>query len=177
MEFRELANYPGYRFGNDGSVWSLRKRGAAIGGKGTNWGTKWRLMSPCPVRGGYLSVTIRCRDGRPKSKRVHQLVAEAFLGERPKGWHTCHNDGVVTNNALANLRYDTPSGNYSDEHKHGTRLIGVRRPMAKLNDDLVRLIRLRHAAGLPIERNAAALSVSHQVVRSIIRGETWRHVA
>ena len=50
---------------------------------------------------------------------VEQIVALAFLGQRPEGWHTCHNDGSRDNNCLYNLRYDTPKGNAQDTQRHG----------------------------------------------------------
>lgn len=58
---------------------------------------------------GYLQVCIH-----RKTKNVHVLVAEAFLGQRPDGMHVCHGDGDKTNNRLDNLRYDTPKSNWED---------------------------------------------------------------
>lgn len=51
---------------------------------------------------------------------THTAVAEAFLGPRPEGMYVCHNDGNPLNNAISNLRYDTPSSNILDTVKHGT---------------------------------------------------------
>lgn len=39
---------------------------------------------------------------------VHSLVAKAFLGERPDGYHIHHKDGDPSNNRLDNLEYLTP---------------------------------------------------------------------
>jgi hypothetical protein len=58
---------------------------------------------------GYLQVCIK-----RATKNVHVLVAETFLGQRPKGYHVCHADGNKENNSLENLRYDTPSANWKD---------------------------------------------------------------
>lgn len=63
---------------------------------------------------GYMQVSI----GR-KTKNVHVLVAQAFLGERPDGYHVCHRDGNKTNNSIKNLRYDTPAGNWEDFRSMG----------------------------------------------------------
>jgi hypothetical protein len=73
--------------------------------------------------------------------RVHIVIAQTFLGERPEGMHVCHNDGDCTNNHLSNLRYDTPSGNEKDKILHGTTKRGVRCNFAKLNDDQIKQIR------------------------------------
>ena len=58
---------------------------------------------------GYMQVCIK-----RKTKNVHVLVAQAFLGERPSGYHVCHKDGDKTNNRIENLRYDTPKANWDD---------------------------------------------------------------
>lgn len=58
---------------------------------------------------GYLQVCIK-----RKTKNVHVLVAEAFLGDRPEGHHVCHTDGNKRNNSLSNLRYGTPQENWED---------------------------------------------------------------
>lgn len=70
-------------------------------------------------RHGYMSVNIACA-GVTTTPRVHQLVAAAFLGEKPLGLVVCHNDGVATNNSVGNLRYDTQSRNIKDKARHGT---------------------------------------------------------
>lgn len=69
--------------------------------------------------GGYPHVRLyRGNEGRTRT--VHQLVAEAFLGPRPDGMETCHCDGDSTNNRPSNLRYDSRSENHRDAVRHGT---------------------------------------------------------
>jgi hypothetical protein len=51
---------------------------------------------------------------------VHQLVLEAFVGPRPRGMESCHNNGNQTDNRLVNLRWDTKSENNLDRVRHGT---------------------------------------------------------
>lgn len=58
-------------------------------------------------------------DGRQYTRRVHTLVAEAFIGPRPPGMYVCHGNGDETDNRLENLRYDTPSANELDTVRHG----------------------------------------------------------
>lgn len=70
-------------------------------------------------RYGYEVVGL-CNQGRQKTRTVHSLVAEAFIGARPEGMEVCHNDGSKTNNHLGNLRFDTQSENAFDRVKHGT---------------------------------------------------------
>lgn len=69
---------------------------------------------------GYKVVALNYL-GKRKMKKVHRLVACAFLGEPPPGKDlVCHNDGNPGNNILSNLRWDDHSENNKDKRKHGT---------------------------------------------------------
>lgn len=58
----------------------------------------------------YASVHLR-GEGKYFFRRVHNLVAEAFLGPCPVGMIVCHIDDDGHNNHLSNLRYDTQKNN------------------------------------------------------------------
>jgi DNA-binding transcriptional regulator YiaG len=119
---------------------------------------------------GYRQVCI----GR-RFRRVSNVVAETFLGPRPAGAFVCHNDGDRTNDALANLRYDTPASNARDRALHGTERRGEHRARAKLTDSIVREI--REARGLISQRELAAkYGVSHNTIKQVQLGRTWSHV-
>lgn len=70
--------------------------------------------------GGYRGVSF-CGNG-VKDKRyfVHRLVAAAFHGPPPDGYHACHGNGDPADNRASNLRWDTVSGNHLDKARHGT---------------------------------------------------------
>ena len=52
---------------------------------------------------------MRLWDGRGyKTRLVHRLVLETFVGAAPAGMEGCHNDGNRFNKRLENLRWDTP---------------------------------------------------------------------
>lgn len=82
---------------------------------------------------GHLFATRLNEQGRPvvvlrqadsgSTWRVHALVLLAFVGPRPAGMEACHEDGDRANNRLANLRWDTRSGNRHDSVRHGTHLM------------------------------------------------------
>ena len=78
-----------------------------------------RLLAANPGDNGYPIVSLR-RDGQGHSRRVHVLVAEAFIGPRPPGQVIRHLDGDSLNNSLTNLAYGTPSENIKDQVRHGT---------------------------------------------------------
>lgn len=80
------------------------------------------------VRARYPSrirTICRWKDGRHYvnlpggTRRVHLLVLEAFVGPRPMGMEGCHRDDDQSNNALSNLRWDTPRENKLDVVRNG----------------------------------------------------------
>lgn len=57
--------------------------------------------------GWYLTLPI-LKDGVKKTIRIHQVVAETFIGEIPKGYHVHHKDGNKQNNRVQNLEIIHP---------------------------------------------------------------------
>lgn len=67
------------------------------------------------VRRGYRQIGLAGR-----TRAVHQLAAEAFIGTRPPGVVTRHLDGDSLNNAAYNLAWGTQADNGRDAVAHGT---------------------------------------------------------
>lgn len=77
-----------------------------------------RILIPTPGDWGYPRVGLFL-DGQRIVRKVHQLVALAFLGPRPEGQEVLHVDGNPANPQLANLRYGTSRENKLDVVRHG----------------------------------------------------------
>lgn len=122
---------------------------------------------------GRCQVSI-CVDRKPKTRCVHRLVAEAFIGPCPPGMMALHRDGDHLNNRWQNLYYGTAADNAADARRHGTFVLGERNGMAKLTPDLVRAI--RGAAGSHTAA-AAAFGISTSTVSRIRQRRAWAHVA
>lgn len=176
-QYRDLSflGFPGYRVGDDGSVWSCRvhcKRGDGKGrGSASCVGTVWKKLKPTLV-GKYYSV-------RPlgKSIRVHHLVLLAFVGPRPPGMLARHfPDRTPTNNSLANLSWGTNSQNQMDRVTHGTDMRGEKHFATTLTDDIVRQIRQEHAAGLSCRQLGKKHQIHYATAARIVRRESWAHV-
>ena len=164
VEYREIAGFPGYRVGSDGSVWSsLGKRG-------------WRRLRPYPVGGRHrkklqhLGLSLR-----GEWRYVHRLVLEAFVGPCPDGMECCHEDGDTQNNSVANLRWGTHHENMLDQDRHGTRVRGEKMHSAKLVEEQIHAIHALKKAGWDSVKIGRVFGVSDVQVWRILRGENWKH--
>ena len=177
--YRDILGFPGYRVGDDGSVWSLWKRIPIGRGRGTKTvlGTEWHRLKTNPPTKRHVAVEL-CIDGVAHSRLVHRLVLEAFIGPCPDGMEGCHEDGDPTNNALTNLRWDTPKGNKADSFRHGTVAIGERHGKAKLTAEIVRAIRDEFATGTVTQTELAKkYGVSRGTIQFVIARKVWAHVS
>lgn len=113
IAFKGIERLVGYRFGDDGSIWSRR----CNSGK---FRPTWKRLKPALARNGRHNISLRVGD-RYSTFQVHRLILEAFVGPCPAGMEACHNDGNPINNRLDNLRWDTHISNMQDMARHGTR--------------------------------------------------------
>lgn len=60
---------------------------------------------------GYPLVTLVKEGNVRKNKRIHRLLAEAYIPNPLNKTHVNHKDGVKTNNHLSNLEWCTPQEN------------------------------------------------------------------
>lgn len=173
VEYRDVEGFPGYRVGNDGTVWSCR----SPSGKGNKtW--PWRLKKPnITTKLGHCRVDFFKGKDERFIKYVHRLVLETFIGPCPDGMEACHNDGNPRNNRLDNLRWDTPSSNMQDKKKHGTNNHGERHGAAKLTDKIVREILLLSKSGISNSEIGEKLGINRAYIGQIVRKERWSHVS
>lgn len=118
VETREIPGFGGfYRAGDDGSIWTCRKRG---GGR-SDGVSEWREIKGRPhVRSGHLDINIRKPGGRKRLWKVHQLVLWAFVGPAPEKHECRHLNGMPADNRLENLKWGTRRENVHDAIQHGT---------------------------------------------------------
>ena len=78
-----------------------------------------RILRPSPDRCGYMTVHLN-KNGRGYPKRVHRLVAEAFLNPpNDKAVQVNHKNGNKADNRLCNLEFVTPSENMYHSYANG----------------------------------------------------------
>lgn len=185
VEYRDIPGFPGYRVGDDGSVWTCKKivipKGAFGRGGVPVLTDDWRRIGARVADKGHLIASLyhggrRSNGGVRRQVGIHRLVLEAFVGPCPEGMEGCHSDGDPKNNSLANLRWDTPAANWADRYSHGTATQGEKHGASKLTDDDVLSIlyvgrRMTEAA------TARVFGISNTVIGRIRRREAWKHLA
>ena len=165
-EWRPVGGYEGwYEISSFGQVRRIKAAPGAVVGK----------ILRQKIKGGQYYVVGLFRNSSGKTVYVHHLVAEAFHGCRPKEMEVNHKDANKLNNYPENLEYVTHLDN--QRHARGLELIpfGTRKSQAKLNDCLVRFIKLnlRYERGC---RLAKILKINRATIQNIDLGKTWKHV-
>ena len=167
-EWRAVLGYEGrYEVSDLGNVRSIR-------------GSHGPRKVPRPVKAftvpeGYAQVSLR-RNRTFKSRRVHTLVAAAFIREPREGEVVRHLDGDPSNNRVSNLAVGTHKENCADKERHGRTAKGERNGFAKLSADSVRRIRDLYASGALQTELAKKFVLGQTHVSRIIRRETWKHL-
>lgn len=170
VRFKLVAGFPDYCVGDDGSIWSRHATKVPRHGIRNNG---WRQMR---VRKGPRCLKCLLHGQTHRQTYVHRLVLEAFVGPCPPGMECCHNDGDPSNNALANLRWDTSASNNADKIRHGTWPSGIRNGHSKLQEDDIRAVRSLSRGGMTNKEIAERFGVTQTMIRSIVTGKNWKHV-
>lgn len=170
VKYRDIPGFPGYRVGDDGTVWSCRP----ANGQG-DFSDKWRQLSPAKKRSNRLMV-ILMRDGIKHYKQVHRLVLEAFVGPCPEGLQARHLDDIQSNNRLKNLAWGTSKENAEDKIKNERSSSCEDHWAAQIDNDTAILIYFDCRSGQRVDVVAAKYGVSEDVVRRIRSKKTWKRI-
>lgn len=128
MEWREIKGYEGlYKVSDIGLVKSI-DRMTTGSRKRKIHGT---FLKASINSAGYLVVCL-CKDGKLTMKRVHRLVAEAFLPADKDRLYVNHKDGNPLNNHISNLEWCTQKENV--QHAYDT---GLRKPEGLLTEEQI----------------------------------------
>jgi len=112
--FKKIKGYPNYKVSNLGYVKSLK------------FG-KERILKRGIGSRGYSTVSLH-EDSKQKTKKIHQLVAVAFLNHTPNGHKLVvnHIDFNKLNNNVDNLEIVTARENSNRKHiKSSSKYVGV----------------------------------------------------
>ncbi len=109
-------------------------------------------------------------------RRVHRLVLETYVGDRPAGMECRHLDGDKLNNNLSNLVWGNKSDNEKDAWKHSR---AKKRGMgnSKLTYSDIRKIRKLYARGKTTQRKIGEVfGTHHSTISLIVKNKTWTWV-
>lgn len=119
---------------------------------------KGRILKPSRGCRQYLFV-ILCKQGHRKTKHIHTLVLETFIGPRPKDMECCHGpDGSLVNH-VSNLSWGTRFKNNVED---------------KRRDGILQNRRVRRSDGKEFESLRLAArqnNCSHSNIGRVCRGE------
>jgi hypothetical protein len=166
VEWRPVVGYEG--------LYEVSEHGDVRRVAGTYYWATARLVKQAPNGPGrYLAVHLS-KASRARRVYTHVVVAEAFLGIRPRGqgvddWQIDHIDGDKYNNDWRNLEYVSQREN----GRRQPRRHGEAHPRARLTVDQVRIIRQTRRQ---TKRLAALYGVGTSAIERARAGATWRHV-
>lgn len=165
-EWRDIPGHIGYQASSLGRI----RCNSGMGARKIP-SDNWRILKPWADSKRRITIATS-HAGVVKKHRVHVLVLEAFVGTRPPGMVACHYDGDCTNNAIDNLRWDTPSGNIGDDIRIGKRS-GERCPTAKITYKDAEKIRELFGLGMSRIKIGEMFGITHATVWAITVGKTW----
>ncbi|RLA26269.1 MAG: hypothetical protein DRQ62_00100 [Gammaproteobacteria bacterium] len=129
-------------------------------------------------RYGYEIVTLWIL-GKAYTKKIHRLVASAFI-ENPNNLATVnHKDGIKINNHAANLEWNSIKENHTHAFKTGLHTVGENRiagKKVKLNNNSVREIKGLIKEGLSNTEIGKLYGVSCGCIYSIRVKKSWKHI-
>lgn len=164
MESKEINGYNSYLIYEDGKVWSKKTR---------------RFIKQFLNRGGYFILNLSRVGEKPKSHRVHRLVAEHFLLKGDDLKDVNHIDGNKQNNHVSNLEWSNKSLNGKHAYELGLNTpspqIGEKHGMSILKEEDIVNIRNLHGS-ISNRKIAKMYKVTPTQVGRIIKRQCWKHI-
>jgi len=160
----EIPGYPGYYACENGDIFTTRR------------GTlkKKAVCRTGPKRYSYHGVVLM-KNGRGKTRKVHQLILETFVGPREVGMESLHLSKNRFDNSLKNLRYGTKKENIEQMKDDRTKLVGEMTNNVKLkNEDIFKIRKMKGSS--TIKRMAEIFYVNPSTIDRIIHRRTWKHI-
>jgi len=123
----------------------------------------------------YLIVSL-FKDKKPKTAKVHRLVAEAFVLNQENKPQINHINGIKTDNKPENLEWCTSKENTQHAHKIGLCNSGSKNSRAKLNKKQILEIRNTYNPNVvSLSFLAKKYNVSKKAILLIIQKKTYKN--
>lgn len=138
-----------------------------------------KILKPIITKSGYVNICLTTGNDESRiTKRVHRLVADAFVENPDDKDEINHKDGNKENNRAENLEWVTRSEN--EQHAYDNNLVkvlkGSEKPLSKLDEEDIRNIRKEYEDGCLQIELAERYGVARQTISSIVNRKAWTHV-
>jgi len=173
--WKPIIGYEGlYEISNFGNVKSLAKT-KTLERKSINviYETPEKILSKLSSGRGYLFVRLVKNKDKGKTKLIHRLVAEAFLGCKPNNYQVNHKNFDRSDNRLENLEWCTAKENVRYTAEYNRHLHGERHHKAKLKEKDVLKIRQDNKSA---KKLALMFNVDKSNILQIKAMKTWKHI-
>ncbi len=134
-----------------------------------------RMLAVADNGAGYGIVNL-FKNRRGHINLVSRLMANAFIPNPNALPVVRHKDGNPKNNVISNLEWGTCQDNMLDKTRHGTQIIGVKQPNAKLKDGKVAEALVLYANGCKEAFLARHYGVSRRTMHCVVTRQTWKHI-
>ena len=138
-------------------------------------GEVWNTVTNAPMKGGrdkngyhIISLTL---NKKKYTRKVHRLVAEAFIPNPENKPEVNHNDGDKLNNDISNLEWANPSENTHHACEHNLRKSTLTRNM------VIEVCELLEKGDIRISEISKITGVSCGNILKIKTGLTWKSVS
>ena len=158
--WKDINGFEGkYQISEDGQVRSMDR---IVQNKGRNMTVNGRVLKPWIDTWGYENVCL-FKNGAGHSKKVHRLIAEAFIPPYT-GAQVNHIDGNKLNNSIENLEWCTGSENMHHAYHNG------------LHSGVTPVVLVEFGIRFPtIEEAAKFVDGKHSGIRRCLSGRNKTH--
>lgn len=181
--WKDIEGFPGYQISNCGRLRSFWKRTHYPTGFGCFWelGSEPKLMRLSDDGNGYLKAMLYCKaDGKRYCKKIHRLVAEAFIPRPSEEYDTVDHikpgrDGK-RDNSVENLRWISRRENIQKAYQDGVcenRILMQRKAIIARNLDTEEILVFASIQDASEELKIDRSTISHILCGDITKTKNW----
>lgn len=135
-----------------------------------------KVLKPSFDKKGYCIVNLYKGDGKPYCKKVHRLVAEAFIGNPKNKRCVCHKDNNPQNNCVDNLYWGTDQENQDQAWADGLHKSEMAIKQIDLQGNVVATYKSQSEAARKTGNNQQNISACVNGKKKTVGGYIWRRL-